>query len=118
MKTKLVRWNEVEREQLHPLLDRQFINGQNVTLARILLRKGMLVPQHVHENEQLAYVVEGALKFIMPEEEVIVRSGEVLVIPPNVPHAAEALEDTLDLDIFVHVRIDWVNKQDAYLRGR
>lgn len=85
-------------------------------LARIILRKGSIVPTHSHDNEQITYVLEGALKFVIEGKELIVRGGEILVIPSNVPHSAEALEDTVDLDIFCPPRADWINGTDAYLR--
>ena len=85
-------------------------------LSRIILRKGSIVPQHSHDNEQITYVLEGALKFVIEGKELIVRSGEILVIPSNLPHSAEALEDTVDLDIFCPPREDWIRGTDAYLR--
>jgi quercetin dioxygenase-like cupin family protein len=97
-------------------IDRQFIVGSNVMLARILLKKGAHVPLHSHPNEQIAYILEGCLKFVIDGREVIVRAGEVLCIPPHVPHEAFALEDTVDLDIFNPPRQDWIDKDDAYLR--
>ena len=105
-------------EQLNPFIDRQFVYGERGMLARLILRKGAIVPKHSHENEQISYVLEGALRFTMEDGRVItVRSGEVLVIPSNMPHMAEALEDTLDLDIFTPPRADWIAGTDAYLRG-
>jgi quercetin dioxygenase-like cupin family protein len=113
---KLVRWNDVRTETLNPLLERQFLSTGGITLARFFLRRGVVVPEHSHPNEQLAYVLEGALKFTIEGREIIVRAGEVLCIPPQVPHAAEALEDTIDLDVFVPARADWKANQDGYLR--
>jgi quercetin dioxygenase-like cupin family protein len=114
---KHFRWRDVELEQLNPLFDRQLLVGDKVMLSRIVLRKGCVVPLHQHENEQISYILEGALKFLIDEREIVVRSGEVLCIPPNLPHRAEALEDTLDLDIFYPPRADWLAKTDDYLRG-
>ena len=114
---KHIRWNDVEQEKLNPLLDRQMITGENLMLAKILLKKGCVVPEHSHENEQLTYILEGALKFWIDGKEIIVREGEVLCIPSNMPHKAEALEDTVDLDVFTPPRADWINKTDQYLRG-
>jgi quercetin dioxygenase-like cupin family protein len=88
-----------------------------VMIARVLLKKGCIVPRHSHHNEQVTYILEGALKFELNDQEVVVRAGEVLGIPPNVPHKAVALEDTVDLDIFTPPREDWIAKTDAYLRG-
>ncbi len=114
---KHIRWNNVELESLNPLLDRQMITGQDLMLARVLLKKGCVVPEHSHVNEQLTYIVEGALKFWIDGKEIVVRAGEVLCIPSNMPHKAEALEDTVDLDVFHPPRQDWLNKTDAYLRN-
>jgi quercetin dioxygenase-like cupin family protein len=103
-------------EHLNPLLERQFVSGEKGMLARLILRTGCVVPLHSHENEQITYILEGALKFSLPNTEIIVRAGEILVIPANVPHSAEALEDTVDLDLFCPPRADWITGTDAYLR--
>lgn len=115
--TQHVRWSEIPEETLSPMLTRRYVNGAGVTVARFFLRKGLVVPEHSHPSEQVACVLEGALKFTLEGREVVVRAGETLVIPPNVPHAAEALEDTLDLDVFTPPRADWEQKADQYLRG-
>jgi len=111
-----IPWSSVEVEVLNPLLGRHFVVGQNVMLARVLLKKGCIVPEHSHHNEQITYILEGALKFGIDGQEIVVNAGEVLTIPPNMPHSAEALADTVDLDIFNPPRADWINKTDAYLR--
>ena len=111
-----IPWSSVEVEELNPLLGRHFVVGQNVMLARVLLKKGCVVPEHSHHNEQITYILAGALKFGIDGKEIIVNAGEVLTIPPNMPHSAEALADTVDLDIFNPPRADWINKTDAYLR--
>jgi quercetin dioxygenase-like cupin family protein len=113
---KYLSWSDIEREELNPLLYRQLIVGQEVMLARILLKEGCIVPWHSHINEQLSSIFEGALKFWIDGKEIVVRAGEVLVIPPNMPHKAEALEDTLAIDTFHPPRADWINKTDSYLR--
>ncbi len=109
-------WDSIPVEQLSPLLTRQFITTENLTLARFFLKRGCVVPSHHHPNEQLAMVLSGALRFVVDGSEVIVRSGESLCIPPNIPHSAEALEDTIDIDVFCPPRQDWLNQDDAYLR--
>ena len=111
-----IPWSSVAVEALNPLLGRHFVVGQNVMLARVLLKKGCVVPEHSHHNEQITYILEGALKFGIDGKEIVVNAGEVLTIPPNMPHSAEALADTVDLDIFNPSRADWINKTDAYLR--
>jgi quercetin dioxygenase-like cupin family protein len=113
---KYISWDSVELEDLNPLLKRQFVVGENVMVARVLLKKGCVVPLHSHPNEQVTYILEGALKFRLNGEEIVVRAGEVLCIPANVPHEAIALGDTVDLDIFTPPREDWIGKTDAYLR--
>lgn len=110
-------FNEIPTEALNPLIDRQFVYGEHTMLARIVLRRGAVVPEHRHENEQITYVLEGALRFTLGDGCVLtVRAGEVLVIPSNMPHQAVALEDTLDLDVFSPPRADWIAGTDAYLR--
>ncbi len=119
-KTQLqyIPWHTIPLEGLNPLLQRQFVVGQQMMLARILLKKGCIVPQHSHHNEQLTYVLEGALKFWIDGREIVVHAGEVLCIPAHMPHQAEALEDTVDLDVFSPPRADWINKTDQDLRSR
>jgi quercetin dioxygenase-like cupin family protein len=113
-----VPWHTVALEDLNPLLQRQFVVGQEIMLARVLLKKGCIVPEHSHHNEQLTYILDGALKFWIDGKEIVVNSGEVLCIPSHMPHKAEALLDTIDLDIFTPPRADWINKNDQYLRGQ
>ena len=115
------RWEELVEEQLNDLLSRRLITGDRMMLAHVYLKKGCVVPRHAHENEQLTYILEGALKFFVGnegEEEVVVRAGEVLHLPSNVPHEAHALEDTLDVDVFSPPREDWLSKTDSYLRKK
>ena len=117
-KATLHRWESMPREQLNPLLERRIVTGQRVMITHVYLKKGCVVPRHAHENEQITYVLDGALRFTLGDGEVVeVRSGEVLCIPSNLPHSAEALEDTLDVDIFDPPRQDWLNGTDQYLRG-
>src|SRR5690242_19122597 len=113
------RWDQMPREELHERLSRRLITGERVMLAHVYLKQGCVVPKHSHENEQFSYILEGALRFLVGEdgaEEIVVRAGEVLHLPSNLPHEAHALEDTLDVDVFSPPREDWLNKTDAYLR--
>jgi len=112
-----IPWKSIPLEDLNPLLQRQFVVGQDIMLARVLLKKGCVVPEHSHHNEQITYILEGALKFWIDGKEIVVNAGEVLTIPPHMPHKAEALEDTVDLDVFNPPRADWIEKTDQYLRG-
>lgn len=120
-KTSLYRWDDLPKEQVSDLLARRLITGERIMLSHVYLEKGCIVPRHSHENEQITYILEGALRFTIGEaetEEVIVRAGEVLHIPSNVPHEAEALEYTLDVDVFSPPRQDWLDKTDDYLRQK
>ena len=106
-------------EKVTDMLDRRLITGERMMLAHVYLKKGYIVPKHSHENEQLTYILEGALLFSLGEDqstEVTVSAGEVLHIPSNLPHRAVALEDTLDVDVFSPPRQDWLDKTDDYLR--
>ena len=113
------RWDELPKETLKPDLGRRLIATERMMLAQVYLEKGCIVPKHSHENEQLTYILEGALRFFLGEDEsevVDVAAGEVLHIPSHLPHKAEALETTLDVDIFCPPREDWLDGSDAYLR--
>jgi quercetin dioxygenase-like cupin family protein len=111
------RWDDIPRERLNPLLERRLITGGDLMVSHVYLAKGCIVPKHAHENEQLTYILEGCLRFTLGEDETVdVCAGEVLTIPRNLPHRAEALEDTLDVDIFHPPRADWLDGSDAYLR--
>jgi unsaturated pyranuronate lyase len=112
-------WEEMPRERVNDLLERRLITGDRMMLAHVYLKQGCLVPMHHHENEQITYILEGALEFTIGQDrarKLVVRSGEVLHIPSNVPHEAIALEDTLDVDVFSPPREDWLKGTDAYLR--
>jgi quercetin dioxygenase-like cupin family protein len=111
-------WNNLPLEDINPLFQRQMVVGQQIMLARVLLKKGCIVPEHSHHNEQLTYILEGALKFWIDGKEIVVNAGETLCIPSNMPHKAEAIEDTVDLDVFAPPRADWISKTDQYLRGK
>lgn len=118
-----IAWDDMDIEELTPLIGRRLIYTKQQMLAHVYLKKGAIVPAHDHVNEQLTYVLSGCLRFWMGEhadqpgdEYIDVRAGEVLVIPGNVRHRAEALEDTLDVDIFNPPRQDWIDKDDSYLR--
>jgi quercetin dioxygenase-like cupin family protein len=113
-------WSEIPVEPMNELLTRQFVSGEQSMLARIVLKKGCMVPRHSHANEQISFIESGALRFRLGDEdasvEKVVKAGEVLVIPGGMPHSAEALEDTVDFDVFAPPRQDWISKDDSYLR--
>ena len=113
------RWDDIPKEKMTDFLDRKFLYGERLMLAQVYLEKGCIVPRHAHENEQLTWIVQGTLRFWLGDDEsevVDVAAGEVLHIPSNLPHKAEALETTLDVDIFSPPRQDWLDGSDTYLR--
>ena len=115
------RWGDLPKDQLKPDLHRRLISTERMMLAHVYLDKGCIVPMHSHENEQLTYILEGSLRFTLGEDEsevIDVSAGEVLHIPSHLPHMAEALVDTLDVDIFCPPRQDWLDGSDAYLRRK
>jgi quercetin dioxygenase-like cupin family protein len=109
-------WNAMPKEVLSPTIARKIISGERAMVAQVFIAKGGVVPEHHHESEQITYILEGALQFEIEGRQIVVHAGEVLHIPSNVPHAAVALEDTLDLDIFSPIRVDWLKRDDEYLR--
>ncbi len=111
-----LRWDEVPQEQVSETYARRLVWGQREMVAQVTMRRGCDVPEHAHESEQLTYVLEGALRFRIGGEEFVVRENELVHIPSNVPHAAFALEDTFELDVFSPIRQDWLDKTDDYLR--
>jgi quercetin dioxygenase-like cupin family protein len=114
-------WDSVPLERVTDVIDRKLMTGDGLMLAHVFLKRGAVVPKHQHHNEQYTYIIEGALKFRLGAdgaEEVIVRAGDVLHIPSNVWHEAEALEDTLDMDIFNPPREDWLNHTDSYFHDK
>ncbi len=119
-----MKWDDVERESVTHDIARQLFTGKRMMLAQVFLDKGAIVPKHSHDNEQLTWVVEGALKFWLGNEgepgyeERIVSAGEFMYIPSNGPHKAEALEDTLDVDVFSPPRQDWLDGTDSYFKDR
>ena len=111
---RLHRWDEIALEKVTELLSRKIVTGEREMLAQIYLKRGCLVPMHSHESEQMTYILQGALKFLIGGEEITVREGELLHIPSWVEHQAEALDDTFELDVFSPIRQDWLNHTDDY----
>ena len=113
-RARLQRWDELALEKVTEMISRKIVTGEREMLAQIYLKKGAIVPMHNHESEQITYVLQGALRFLIDGEQITVREGEVLVIPSWLPHQAEALEDTFELDLFSPIRQDWIDKTDKY----
>ena len=110
------RWADVPSEQINESIARRFITGDSLTIGRFELKRGGVVPAHAHANEQISIVISGALLFRIDGRETIVKAGEVIQIPANVPHEVEVLEDALAIDVFSPVRQDWIDKTDNYFR--
>ena len=121
MNAEHYRWDDMPKEELSSTIGRRIVSGERAMLAHVYLAEGAVVPKHEHENEQITYILEGALEFTLGDGDEavtqVVRAGEVLLIPSGLPHAAVALEDTLDIDVFAPPRQDWLDKSDDYLRG-
>ena len=113
---KLHRWNQIPMEQLNPSFARQALHTERMTIAYLHLKRGGVVPEHHHENEQVSMVLEGKLKFLAAGEEYVIGAGEVLQIPGNVAHEVEVLEDALAIDVFSPIRQDWIDKTDTYFK--
>ena len=114
---RLFQWDGMDKEKVTDQIDRRLVTGARTMLAHVYLAEGAVVPRHSHDNEQFTYILSGALRFWIGEdesEELVVRAGEVLHIPSNVPHKAQALEDTVDLDVFTPIRQDWLDGTDTY----
>ena len=119
MSVKLFKWDDIPMEELNDFIGRKIISGEKAMIAQIFLKKGGIVPLHQHENEQITFIPEGSIKFWIGSEDaepIILKQGEVMLIPSGTLHKAEALEDTLDIDVFAPPREDWLNKTDDYLR--
>ena len=111
---RLHRWDEIALEKVTEMISRKIVTGERMMTTQIYLKKGAIVPTHSHESEQMTYVLQGALKFVINGEEITVREGEVLHIPSWVAHQAEALDDTFELDLFSPIRQDWLDHTDTY----
>ena len=114
----LYNWNTIPEEAMNPLMTRRVLHTPAMTVAKLQLRKGAVVPLHSHFNEQVSMVETGSLRFDMGGEQLILRAGDCLVIPPNLPHYVEALEDSAATDLFTPPRQDWISGDDSYLRGK
>ncbi len=113
---RFMRWNDVPQEQVNEMLSRRVVSGEREMVAQITLKKGCIVPEHAHESEQITYVLRGALQFRIAGQEITVHADEILHIPSHTPHAAVAVEETFELDLFSPIRQDWLDHTDDYLR--
>lgn len=115
---RLHRWDEIALEKVTEMISRKIITGENEMVTQIYLKRGAIVPMHSHESEQMTYVLQGGLRFLINGEEITVREGEVLHIPGWVPHQAEAIDDTFEMDIFSPIRKDWLDGSDNYFHNK
>ena len=115
---RLYRWDEIALEKVTEMISRKIITGEREMVTQIYLKRGAIVPLHSHESEQMTYVLQGGLRFQINGEEIIVREGEVLHIPSWLPHQAEAIDDTFEMDIFSPIRQDWLDGTDKYFHDQ
>lgn len=117
---RLFRWDEMPKERVTDQIHRRLVTGERMMMAQVLLDEGAVVPTHSHMHEQISHVVEGSLRFWIgaDEKEIVVSAGEVLHIPSNVPHKAEALEDMVGIDVFSPPREDWLDGTDDYFHQK
>jgi quercetin dioxygenase-like cupin family protein len=113
---KIHKWDSIPAQQLNPTVTRQAIHAANITVARIHLLQGSLVAEHRHPNEQITFLQQGKLRFTLDGEVCVLEAGEMLEIPPNVPHSVEVIQESVAVDVFAPVREDWIRGDDAYLR--
>jgi len=109
---RLHRWDEIALDKVTEMLSRKIVTGEREMLVQVYVKRGCLVPLHTHASEQMTYVLQGALKFLVGGEEITVREGEVIHIPSGIEHQAEALEDTFELDVFSPIRAEWLTGAD------
>jgi quercetin dioxygenase-like cupin family protein len=114
----ITTWNQIKEDVLNPLAGRKALHGKMITLARFRFDKGNKVAMHHHPNDQITTVESGSVRFIMDGEEVLLKAGDMVTVPPDVPHGNEALEDTVIVEIFSPVRSDWITGDDSYLRQK
>jgi quercetin dioxygenase-like cupin family protein len=113
MAARLHRWDEIALEKVTEMVSQKIVRGEREMLAQIYLKRGVLVPMHAHDSEQMTYILQGSLRVLVDGEEIVVGEGEVLHIPPGAQHQAEALEDTFELVVFSPIRDDWVDDGDV-----
>jgi len=113
---ELIDFEKLPPEKLGDKITRRYVYGENAMLARFDFKKGAIIPKHEHPSEQITYILKGSVRVLVREKEYIVKAGQVLIIPPNTPHEFEALEDTIDLDVFSPPRKDWIEGTDNYLK--
>jgi quercetin dioxygenase-like cupin family protein len=109
-------WAQIKEDALNPLAGRKALHGKMITLARFRFDKGNQVAMHHHANDQITTVESGSVRFFTDKEEMILKAGDMVLVPPDVPHGNEALEDTIIVEIFSPVRQDWITGDDSYLR--
>ncbi len=114
---RLHRWDEIALDKVTEMLSRKIVAGEREMLVQVYVKRGCLVPLHAHQSEQMTYVLQGALKFLVGGEEITVREGEVIHIPSGVAHQSEALEDTFELDVFSPIREEWLTETEVIDAG-
>lgn len=117
--TRKINWKDVKNEEVTPSMHRKIIAGEKVMMAKMKFKDGFEVPLHSHHNEQITQVISGTIRFWLGESEseiVDLHPGDVLVIPPHLPHKARMIGDVEEIDIWSPPRQDWIDGTDDYLR--
>ena len=119
-KLQSINWDEVELESVNRSMKRRIVTGRNMTVARIYFKDGFTVPMHSHHNDQITQVIKGEMRFVFggdEPKEMLLGPGDVVVIPPNMPHLATCIGEVEEIDMWSPRRDDWLDGSDDYLRG-
>ncbi len=103
---------------MNPLAGRKAVHGEQITLARFRFDKGNQVAMHHHANDQITTVESGSVRMTCGNEEFVLKAGDMVHVPPNVPHGNIALENTIIVELFSPIRSDWISGDDSYLRQK
>jgi quercetin dioxygenase-like cupin family protein len=112
---QLYRLDAQPVEQINELLQRQYLYVANVTFVKWIAKKGATVPLTHHVNEQITWITEGVAEVYSQGKKYVMTAGDIMIIPPNVPHEFLFTEDTIDIDIFAPGRQDWIDGTATYL---
>ena len=116
-KMKHINWDKIPAEKLNDKFVRKLAWDGEIMIGQTLVEKGYVVPLHSHDNQQMTFVTSGVWRFKLEDRTVVVGPNEIIFIPANVPHTAEALETLVAYDVFTPPREDWINGDDTYLRA-
>lgn len=99
-----IHLDQILERELVPGYHVRFVHSDNVTLAYWRVETQASLPVHSHPHEQIVNLLEGQFELTVAGEKVLLSPGQVVLIPPNAPHAGRALTDCRILDVFYPVR--------------